>query len=260
MKSLELFTQHAYLTTAAVRDDSKIIESPEMAYLITPSCSERWMNSVVRCTYKYESFNEIRQVTNVFDHEGINFNWHLWPSSNSKLAAFLENSLGMLSLGTGKFFTKLISKNSGSPHEDSVVAPLAEKYFDRYIDAKMCGWGNSSNQRHEIEAAARRLMKDPRNSTFLLLMNEVVVAAVSSFAQDGCAYLRGDFVVPEYRGKGFYKKLIKFRELELARTGIRWLTTIADVGSSAPIYQKMDYSDQGDISFFARKKSLWVSL
>jgi hypothetical protein len=254
------FTQLAYLNSAAVMSDSRVVDTVDWGYLMTPSAKDRWLNAVARCRLSPRRFAEIRDLANAFDRWGINFNWHHWPDSHPDLLNFLLKDLGLVRIADGDFLTKAIEQNSASTPGSKDIVALDESNFDSYIRAKMLGWNNGPQQKTEIEIAARHLMKDPRNQTWVLVQNGEVVGAASSHNDGKAAYLRGDFVVPDLRGKGFYRRLIEFRERALLAKGVHSLTVIADRETSAPIYKKMNYAIQGEVHVLARKKTQWVSL
>ena len=258
MQEIDKFTQVAYLNAAAVRGDSRVIETEELAYVITPSSLERWYNAVSRCLLPPDRFDEINQLIEQFGDS--NFNWHLWPDSSPQLLDFLVHKLRFQEIGTASFLTKTLKVELKSYIPRNQIVPLSDSTFDSYLQAKMHAWNNSADQISEIEKAALYSMNNPKHSTFVLLENRRVLAAVSSYSDSNCAYLRGDFVVPEHRGRGLYKELIQFRETELIKSQIHTLAVIADEETSAPIYKKMNYSFKGKIRVLAKKHSRWVSL
>lgn len=213
------------------------------------------MNSVVRMLHAPEQFSEVDAICQRFEKNKCNFNWHLWPSSHPKLLECLTKEKGLVVIGSCDFLTKAVSSGLAEPLEALSNENLAE-----YLDAKLVGWGNDAKWRPEMELAARALMKDPRNRTDLLRVTGRVVGAVSSYSENGFAYLRGDFVIPEHRGRGLYRKMILAREADLAQRGVKTLCVIADESTSSPIYQKLGYAKQNEIVILAKRKSPWISL
>lgn len=251
----EKFTQHAYLQTAAVRSDSQVEVSEAIAFVRTPSSPERWMNSVVRMLHPPERFSEVDALCARFEKNDANFNWHVWPSSHPKLLAYLTQKKGLVNLGCCDFLTK-----PADSEKAGFLEPLSEGNLSAYLDAKLLGWGNDPKWREEMERAARFLMRDPRNHTGLLKHSGRVIGAVSSHCESEFAYLRGDFVIPEFRGRGLYREMILTREATLKHCGIKTLCVIADESSSSPIYRKLGYQKRNEIVVLAKRKTSWVSL
>lgn len=265
MQSVERFTQSAYLRTAAINLDSKIFESDQLSYVQSFSAPERWFNSVVRLTRDPRSFKEVQDLIQEFDSKNINFNWHVWHSTAPQnLIPFLINEVEMTAMGKVDFLKKELHpvQENFRVLEDlsTCIFRLDSQFLDRYVDAKVKGWKSRTEDKSEIERAAMKHLEDPRNDTYVFMRQSQVIGAVGSFSDSQMAYLRGDFVIPEFRNQGFYKKLIRYREAALSAKGITHLTVLADPDSSSPIYQKLNYNKLSEISIFARKKSAWLSL
>src|SRR4051812_14991380 len=122
MNEIEIFTQNAYLETAAVRPDSKIYNSRSLAFVNCESCKEGWLNAVVRATQTPDRFNELRELINNFDRQQINFVWHLWSSSHKDLLSFLTQEMKLIKTGNADVLVKHLETPSFTS-VDNEVAP-----------------------------------------------------------------------------------------------------------------------------------------
>jgi hypothetical protein len=261
MKKNAAFTQKAFLKTAALFNDSEICEDAELAYVRSRDFPERYANAIVRCLLPPQDFGKLTaRLNSVYFEHKINFNWHLWPSSHSKLLDFATGELGMVRIGAGEALFKDLSSSTEPTTQSSSVSPLLPEDVEEYITAKMIGWGNDHHFRELIKSTTLKLVSDVRHKTLLLREELQIVGAVSSFAEGKHAYLRGDFVIPTCRGRGVYRQLIRAREAALFNEGIKTLTTLADEDTSAPIFRKLGYRGMGKVHVLAVKPSLWVSL
>lgn len=261
MESLEQFTQRAYLATAAVWSDSQVMDSPSLAYVSSAGSPERWSNAVVRCLYGPKDFFKIKTLSEEFDRRAINFNWHLWPSSHPELYTFLTNEIGLVNIGQGLAITKHLSTDDteaeSSPTE---IVPLNAQLLDQYVEAKIIGWPTPATLRPQIREAAQKFLANAQNETFVLCRIKKVVAALSAYTENEKGYLRGSFVIPEFRGQGLFGQLLRHCEKTLARKSIALLVGIANQDTSAAACLKNQYKVFGEISVLARKKSPWLSL
>ncbi|HVJ64792.1 MAG TPA: GNAT family N-acetyltransferase [Bdellovibrionota bacterium] len=260
MKNLSDFTQLAYLKSAAIRPDAEVHSDARLAYLLTPSRPERWYNGFSRCHYGPEDFETLARLTLDLKKRGINFNWHLWTgSSHPALYEFLTQRVGMVPVARGQFLSKEITPDTIAT-SDFDMRPLGPEHLEDFVRAKMLGWGNTDEVRAEVRAAAEYHLGDPRNVSLGLWQDSHLVAAVSAYCENHMAYLRGDFVLPDLRGRGLYRELVAYREAFLAARGVRYLTGIADESSSEPILRRQGYEIHESIRVLALRPTPWVSL
>jgi GNAT superfamily N-acetyltransferase len=168
--------------------------------------------------------------------------------------------MNMHRLGSLDFICKPLKTSELVLQNDVGFKELSPETFEDYVTAKMAGWNNTPQWQSEIEQAARVAFEDSRQTTILLILDSRIVGAVGSFIAGDTAYLRGDFVVPEFRGRGLYRKLITYREQVLSSLGVKLLTVLADQETSSPIYQKLGYAKTAEIALLSRQRSPWVSL
>jgi len=260
VKNLSDFTQLAYLKSAAIRPDAELHCDARLAYLLTPSRPERWYNGFARCHYGPEDFDKLAKLTQDLKKRGINFNWHLWTgSSHPALYEFLTQRVGMVSVARGQFLSKAIVPTASAAH-GTHLRPLGPEHLEDFVRAKMLGWGNAPEHAAEIRAAAAHALGDPRHVSLGLWQGARLVAAVSAYCENHLAYLRGDFVLPECRGRGHYRELLSYREAFLAARGVRHLTGIADESTSEPILRRQGYEIHETIRVLALRPTPWVSL
>lgn len=257
----EEFTQYAYLNSVGIFPDSKISISAEVSYAKCNSVPDRWANCIAKCRFPESNFNQVDDLIFYFESDNINVNWHLWPSSDKNLLPYLEKK-NFVNIGTGCALAKVPSQFNSNhlTNKNYNFHPIFLNDVERYVEAKITSWQNCTSQKSLILAATKTILNDKRNYIFILRNNEKIIAGTSAFIENNCVYLKGSFVLPDYRKKGIYNQLISLKEHFFKDYDIKYFVTIADLKASAPILIKNGYQEISKLSILAKYKTPWVSL
>lgn len=198
-------------------------------------------NRVVR--YK-QSVDDVASVFQYF--EGRPFSW--WVIDNPDLETKLKE-LGMSHYDTYVGLAKLI--------EDVVERPShfliknVETKEDVFLHAKLSSevWGYDQNS---LEAAYKErvsyLNLPDRRGGFIVAFDDEKPVGYSSYrySHDGLTlYMTGAGVLPSYRGRGIYRKMVEDRLVEAREKGSRFAVTQARLGTSEPVLRKLGFQEHG---------------
>ena len=253
-------TQEMYLKAAALYPDSHLNIDEKISYVTSVSGQGRWANAVVDLnTFEDEIDSELKLLMNSYVKFGINFNWQSWSiNPNFKKINASLNEKGFKYLGELQCLYHGLKQSNPTHTELQFEYVNQENYLD-FLSAKIKGWHCPKDLQNELDYLIRAELEDHRHWCFLIKTNGSHCGAGNMFVDSKWAYLRGDCVIPECRGKGYYKDFIHFRLEELTNSGYEHAVTIADSGTSAPIFKKCGFEFISKIDLWALQAGPWVT-
>jgi hypothetical protein len=230
--------------------DTRIIETPGWAQVITPSRPQGGMNEVYRAILNEEHADPAIAAT-IAEYEalGIQFRWTVGPDSRpidlpERLVAFgLEPSpTWAMTLDVEKWIAPTIAPSITI--ELATLATLA--IHDRTMAS---GWGMDPEpvgkfHRMLLEREAHRF------AFFLARVDGEPAGTGSAVIFDRSLHLIGSVVLPPFRSRGVYRALVDARvKLALARS-LSLITVHANAISSGPICARLGFEKLVDLPMF----------
>ena len=132
------------------------------------------------------------------------------------------------------------------PLVDGVDVVVADTY-ERFALAQELGWrvsglsdAETARRREQLERRWEEHQRRPEEATFLALVEERPVASASAIFCSFAAFLSGAATLPESRGRGAFRALVRARWDEAARRGTPALVVGAGA-MSRPILERIGF-------------------
>lgn len=224
-----------------------VVDRPDRLLWRTPS-SSIYANKVVRATFSEENAEAgISEVMGFFAAEEKPFSWWVGPSSgpDSLERRLLDRGLRQTDMYEGV----ALLRNHAMPmrrHPDVTVAAVeTEPEVRALVQVNAQVWGYSDKDQ---EGMARErldyLALAARRGGYLLayLGGKAVGTASYRYSSTGeVLYLTGAATLPDYRGRGVFTEMVRWRLADAAAKGCRMATCLAREGTSAPILGRLGF-------------------
>lgn len=225
-----------------VRPDTRVIERPDWYQVITPSADHHTLNEVVYSRLcADEADGVIDETIAVYDSHGVPYKWCVWPHTEPfDMGERLErrglerwDALGMV--------CDPAALDLGPPNPSIEIRELTSiEELDLYADVMARGWELDADQaRADLRAGFTGGRHDRR--CFLAVRDGEPAASAAYMLRERSGYLMGAVVLPEHRGAGIYRQLIRARLDDMARRGLDLATTLARGHTSAPMLTHMGF-------------------
>ncbi len=178
----------------------------------------------------------------------------VWPDTEPKnLDRILEEN-GFKSAEVSEGMTLETKKH----HSISVPKGLEARkisYEDihQYVEVVAAGW--DSREIDKANAVDRIKREFERGDFFWVFEKGEPIATGETQYVSLSGYLSGSSVIPKFRGRGAYRLLLKKRLQEMEKKGVRIASTIALVGTSAPVLKKIGFGDPIPIRYYSWAES-----
>lgn len=223
--------------------DSYLVESENWYQVVSPSRPDPSRNEVIFSQVSMaDAEKKVDELIRFYRDLGTDFKWCTSPQTMPEGFNEILRKKGFKSWFSRGMYALVDSIRI--PNSASIeVEPVTEFNVDRYLDLFMEGWETKTSLQAALLEDVRWALGQPdgRFHYFLAKSEGNYVGTAGFVRKKNSAYLIGGNVLERYRGKGFYKALIKKR-LDLANgLGIRLVTTGAREHSSAPILERLGF-------------------
>lgn len=223
--------------------DSYIIEEPGWYQVVSPSRPDASKNEVIFSEIPTGQVKDkINQVIEFYKNLGTSFKWCTNPETKPNTLPDTLRKLGFQS-----WFSRGMYCNPNEVHIESDVDVQIEKVslsnLDEYLDLFIEGWDMDLILRPLLrEDYEWALSQTDRRFNYFMVKSDGLSLGTAGYINKGkSAYLVGGNILPKYRGRGFYKALVKKRLDLIKNHGIPLATTGARDHTSAPILEKFGF-------------------
>jgi len=215
--------------------DLRVIERPGWLQIVTPSLKAGWLNEVIYSLLDDQRADPaIDEAIAIYRDLGLAFRWNAAPGSGpADLGARLVRRGLEESWGRGMARSIDMARRS-----DDVVLVDADS-IDAYTGVMAAGWGGDRDALARLHAY---LIAEQRQRMFVAYCDGTPAAAASYLPFERSAFLMGGVVLPQFRGRGLYRTLVRARLAHARSLGIELATTHAREASSAPILEKLGFA------------------
>lgn len=239
--SLTELSIQAALGSSILEADSRVIQSENWYQVITPSIKETSLNEVIISRVpKHEAAQRVDETIHMYKQLGLPFKWCIGPMSNTESI----EPLIQYKASDSWFYRGMIAecnldiKSNPQIHVERVTP----QNFNRFLDVFLSGWSLESYRR----SAQDKFKKISSNTTdfpyFLAFHNQQPIGTAGTVIKSNYGYLVGAVVLPEFRGVGAYKSLLKARLDDLNNRKFKYAITHARDATSAPILERLGFA------------------
>lgn len=224
-----------------------VVERPDRLFWCSRTNS-LYANRVVRAAFSEDSADDgIAEIMEFFLHRRKSFSWWVGPSSAPASLGQKLRERGLEQIDSYEGLALFLAEEAPiRPHTD-VTVRVAETELDVReivrVSARVWGYG-AEDQERMVQDRMAYLKLPGRRGGYLLarLSGQTAGAASFRYSSTGEAlYLTGAATLPEFRGRGVFTELVRWRVEEARRRGCRLVATLARVGTSMPILTKLGF-------------------
>lgn len=238
--------------------DTRVVDRPELLYSSTPRDLPH-LNCVVRT--RLNDGNRAAAIEEVVAaHKGVTSEWlvHDWLGDGALGPALV--STGYRPTVVHRAYATHPDLELSAPHDlrirrvDTMVGLLhSEEVFSRAFGRQQ--HVTEEHADHRLEQCARPTGRIHRFVAYNGV-GPVSSGAITLFPKLGFAMLWRGGTVPEARGRGAYKAILKERMRFAKETGISLVGLYAKLETSAPIVDRLGFTGQGHMTFWDRPPTL----
>ncbi|MEZ4383775.1 MAG: hypothetical protein R3A79_20755 [Nannocystaceae bacterium] len=218
----------------------EVIERPGWWQLITPSVRDGGLNEVALSILAEDEADAVidRALADYRDR-GIRFRWSVFPSARPlDLAARLE------ARGLRREETAAVARETATAAELEApagveVQAIEAAEIDRFVEVMARGWGSAPGPL--LDYHRRAALRDDHRFYLARVGDGPWAAAAGAVLFPRSVFLLGGVVLPEARGAGLYRALVRARLLDAAARGITVATSHAIAKTSAPILTRLGF-------------------
>lgn len=225
------------------------IRNDELILRISDGSSSIFANKVVRSVFSSNVDEQINEIIDLYKSKGKSFSWWIGPKSQPHDLSNRLQSLGFT--GEDVYIGLATSMNEASFPELpkwAVEECLSESQLRGHVSVNAVVWGMDSAS---VEAAVMERMSyvslpGRRGGYILARSHEGRAVGNGTFriSSDGrTMYLIGSAVLPEYRNRGVYHALLRYRFSKAREVGCELLTVQARIGTSEPILRRLGFQE-----------------
>lgn len=256
---------HAVLSQAELLEEvllaprASLLELPEMETtrrpgwfsILTPSFPDGGFNDVEVAFIDGPDVDAVIDAgIAAYDARAIRFRWYVLPGARpADLGLRLAKRGLVASVVRGMAIATAVIGHADVPGvtveevDDANVAVATKVLAD--------GFGTTAPSLERINRLA--LAERPRRHHIFLARSGGVPAGVASYAAlPRSAYLLGAVVLPEFRGQGLYRQLVRERLVHAAAANIALAVTQARDTTSAPILERMGFETVCKLEVYSR--------
>lgn len=219
----------------------EVIERPGWWQLVTPSFRDGGLNEVALSILADDEADAVIDRT-IADYRarGIRFRWSVFPSARPlDLAARLE------ARGLRPEETAAVARETATAAAEIAAPPGVEVRaidaadIDAFVAVMARGWGVEPGPLLDYH---RRAAASDGHRFYLARVGDGPWAGAAGAVHfERSVFMLGGVVLPEARGAGLYRALVRARLLDAAARGITVATSHAIVGTSAPILARLGF-------------------
>lgn len=217
-----------------------VIERPGWLQIITPLIRNGALNEVIFSELDEQHADAIIDATIAeYRAAGLKFRWYVGPgSAPADLGKRLERRGLVASWGRGMARSTSSPPGAGGPAIR--VAEVEATNVDVFSQVMAGGWGIELPALAAINALIVAAPDRPQR-LFLATCDGEPAATASYIAFPRSAFLNGGVVLPQYRGRGLYRALVRARLVHASSRGIELATSHAREATAAPILEHMGF-------------------
>ena len=223
--------------------DSYLIENQDWYQIVSPSRLDASRNEVIFSSLMPdEADSKIEEIIDFYSNLGTSFKWCTNPTTSPE--DFPER---LRKRGFKSWFSRGMYCDPRVVDLETVakvdVENVSSSNIEIYLDLFIEGWGLDENLRPQLlEDFNWAMSHEDKRFQYFIVKNVKGPVGTAGFVNKGkSAYLIGGNILPKYRGKGFYKALVKKRLEIICDLGIGLATTGARDHTSAPILEKFGF-------------------
>ncbi len=234
----------------------RIIEEGTWTLLHTPDARSEFRNRVLRASLAPDEVD--RHIDAALERFGdLPFRWHVGPSCSPP-------DLGERLLARGFVFAEtldgLIAESRTlmeAPAPDLVVeevlgeGPTMEEWLETTRDA----WDmtEEATARFRTEMQVEFARENTETLYFLVRMDGRAVGTSGVTVVGDTGHLSGSCVLPEFRGRGAYRAMLKTRARVMVSDHIERITVMARASTSSPILQRLSFEKVCSMEVYAHR-------
>jgi GNAT superfamily N-acetyltransferase len=239
--------ERASVECAWTKPDTRLIEKPGWAQLVTPSSHLAVFNGVILSTLSAEDTERtMDEIDRFYQDQKKDYRWEISPSTRpADFEAILKKRGYAFDVEADGMVADLAEVSPAPPaNKDIQVEEVGLDRAEEWARTSIRGWGKPESALAELITDVRRYMSEsPRRVHYFMARHGTDPAGV------GCvhrmhrneAYLLGTSVRPEYRKAGAYRALVAHRLGFLRALGIPVAITQALWNTSAPICKRLGF-------------------
>lgn len=234
--------------------DSRLIDRQGWNQILTPSIPSVVMNEVYVSMMKDDDELEkiVQRTIAEYRELGLPFKWIVGPMSSPPR---LRDVLTPLAAQQWWFKGMVAEVSLEIEANPAITVEVMTPFNARdYFAATAEGWNYDDSERAQL---ARKiefvLTHGPAFRYYIARENGRAIATAGLILKDEFGYLVGGNAIPEARGRGAYKALIKARLEALRESGRTFAVTQARGATSAPILEKLGFETAYDAEVYLIK-------
>lgn len=212
--------------------DLRVIERPGWLQIVTPSITNGSLNEVIYSALDEASADAaIDAAIAIYRELGLKFRWNVGPgSAPGDLGARLTARGLTESWGRGMAVATAASTAEAELVDATTLAD--------YTHVMATGWNGDATA---LGAMHRHVLAEGVHRLFVVRVDGVPAAAASYVPFARSAFLMNGVVLPAYRGRGLYRRLVEARLAHAHARGLAVAATHARESTSAPILEKLGF-------------------
>ncbi len=224
-----------------------VVDRPDRLLWRSPSDSI-YANKVVRASFSETNADAgVAEIMALFEEAGKPFSWWVGPSSGP---ASLEQRLqprGLVQVDTYEGVALVLDGVPPIPSNPNVTVTVVEMEAEvrELVRVNAEVWGYApEDQRRMVQERLAYLALPGRRGGYLLAHIGGQAAGTASFRYSSSGealYLTGAATLPEFRNRGVFTELVRWRLGDALTRGCRLATCLARLGTSASILMKLGF-------------------
>ncbi|MHC4822158.1 MAG: GNAT family N-acetyltransferase [Planctomycetota bacterium] len=245
-----------HLAMADGADQGRLVEEEGWTLLVQPEAHSEYRNGVWRAHLDPGDV-EARIDAALERFAGTPFRWHIGPTCGPEDLGDRLLARGLVHADTMEGLTAETVDLMNIPSPDLVVeevlgeGPLMEEWLAVTRDS----WDMQPDavERFREELLAE-FAKEPLETLYFVVRDEGRVIGTSGLSILGDhGHLSGSCVLPDFRGCGAYRALVRARARVLEGHGIHSVTVMARASTSSPILSRLGFRKVGTIEVYAHR-------
>jgi GNAT superfamily N-acetyltransferase len=236
--------------------NSKIVELPHWAQIITPNAKHSSANCVFRSRLSASDLMaKVTETVALYDSMNVPFRWLITPLTEPAPIRELLEKKGLKELYQATAMLGPVEQQRRKYDAKIRVIPADIETIDVYVETFVRSWKLPVHQIPEFAADVRYGLEHGANRFLPFIAyfeNEPVgTAALLNIPSGG--YLAAGTVDERYRGKGIYKAMVSHRAQVAGDLGHQYLLIHAKNQTSAPICTALGFERIYDYSVLSKE-------
>lgn len=233
--------QQALIGSAWRQAGAKVVDRPDWFQVTTPLAKEHRKNLVYRAVLaEDEADARVAEVVEAHRERGAKLRWVVGPASRPLDLGERLVAHGMRRDADSVGFWCPTGLHVPAP-DDVAIETMTWMNTESLVRAFAAGWERDRRVHAQIREDMKLALAGGAGDLcgFVAHVDDRLAGAAMLLGVPGSGLLLGAAVVPEYRGRGVYRALIRRRLEVLREAGVRLATIMAHPETSAPICERL---------------------